>query len=207
MKVPATRSARLKLLEERRIMQEGYRLLDERRLVLAGEILRLLRRYEKEREAFEKAFEEARRALQGAIARHGLEGVLCYPPARLSGEMDRSTRGLMGVPMVEIASALEAAFPSPVYATPEGEQARRLFSGLLPRLLALAALEGNLRRLGEAYRKAERRARALENVILPELKAQLRDIEAHLEAMEREDAVRPRFFAQSGRRGRKEGER
>ncbi len=201
MKVPPTRSARLQLLEERRIMQEGYRFLDERRLVLAGEILRLLRRYEEAREGFEAAFKEACAALEGALRRHGLEGVGCYPPVRLAGTVDAGTQRLMGVPVVEVSQALEVTFPPPVYATPEGERARALFAGLLPRLLALAALEGNLRRLGEAYRRTERRARALEHVILPEIEALLREVEGHLEAMEREDGVRARFFAQ--RRGRK----
>jgi vacuolar-type H+-ATPase subunit D/Vma8 len=41
--VLATRVAFLELQEERRLVQEGYELLDEKRMLLAGEILRQLR--------------------------------------------------------------------------------------------------------------------------------------------------------------------
>jgi V/A-type H+/Na+-transporting ATPase subunit D len=76
-----THSAFLELKEERSGMREGYRFLDEKRLILAAEILAELGRYEREMTAFRNDYREAAKALQGAVARHGLEGLAVYPPA------------------------------------------------------------------------------------------------------------------------------
>ena len=59
-----------------------------------------------------------------------------------------------------------------------------------------AASAGNLERLAAEYRRTERRARALENVLLPEIERALRTTEEHLEQADREEAVRIRTAAQ-----------
>jgi V/A-type H+-transporting ATPase subunit D len=60
-------------------------------------------------------------------------------------------------------------------------------------LAELAASGGNLERLGAEYRRTQRRARALENVLLPEIEASLKIIEDHLERADQEDALRVRL--------------
>ena len=55
----------------------------------------------------------------------------------------------------------------------------------------------NLRRLVEEYRRTERRARALENVLLPEIDRSLRFIEEQLDAVDQEEAVRVRNAARA----------
>ncbi len=57
---------------------------------------------------------------------------------------------------------------------------------------ALAGLAGNLYRLSREYQRTERRARALENVLLPEIDATLKEIEEHLEALDLEETVQLR---------------
>ena len=69
--ITPTRSAFLALREEREGMREGYRFLDEKRLVLAAEMLAELRRYETALARFRAAWADAVRSLQGAVARHG----------------------------------------------------------------------------------------------------------------------------------------
>ena len=54
---------------------------------------------------------------------------------------------------------------------------------------ALAAVSGNLERLSFEYRRSVRRARALQDVMLPELDRSIGDIESRLEELEQEDAV------------------
>ena len=69
--------------------------------------------------------------------------------------------------------------------------------GLPPRLCrragapaaALAAVSGNLERLSLEYRRSVRRARALQDVMLPELDRSISDIESRLEELEHEDAI------------------
>ena len=61
-----------------------------------------------------------------------------------------------------------------------------------------AGVSGNLYRLLREYRLTERRSRALENVILPEIKQSLREMSLHLEELDLEDAIR--VHLQSGER-------
>lgn len=61
--------------------------------------------------------------------------------------------------------------------------------------LPLEGREASLLRLMAEYRRTERRVRALENLILPELRAAERDMEDVLEENEQEEAVRVRLFA------------
>jgi vacuolar-type H+-ATPase subunit D/Vma8 len=58
-----------------------------------------------------------------------------------------------------------------------------------------AARAGNLRRLIREYVRTERRARALENVLLPEIDTSLRFVEEQLDAVDQEEAVRVRNAA------------
>ena len=54
----------------------------------------------------------------------------------------------------------------------------------------VAGVSGNLYRLLAEYRLTERRSRALENVILPEIDQALREMSSHLEELDFEDAIR-----------------
>ena len=57
------------------------------------------------------------------------------------------------------------------------------------RAVLLAVHEANLRRLAREYRRTERRARALENVLLPETQTLLRSIEDFLDEADQEEAI------------------
>jgi len=78
--ITPTRTAFLDLQEERRGMDEGYRFLDEKRLVLAAEILRVLGEYEQAWDKLSRRYTKAAEALMAAVSRHGLEGMQIYPP-------------------------------------------------------------------------------------------------------------------------------
>jgi V/A-type H+/Na+-transporting ATPase subunit D len=78
-------------------------------------------------------------------------------------------------------------------ASPQARACRDAFVALLEPLALLAAGVGNLERLGAEYRRTERRARALENVLLPEIETALRRIEGHLELADQEEAARIRL--------------
>ena len=57
----------------------------------------------------------------------------------------------------------------------------------------MAAAQTNLERLISEYTRTERRARALENVMLPEIDDSLRFVNEQLEAVDLEEALRVRF--------------
>ena len=68
-----TRAAVVELKDERVVVNEAYNFLDEKRLLLAAEIIRQIDNYEKVIKAIKKLNIEARKALENAVQRHGLE--------------------------------------------------------------------------------------------------------------------------------------
>jgi V/A-type H+-transporting ATPase subunit D len=190
-----TRAAVLELQDERRAMREGHAFLDEKCLLLAAEMLAQLRLHAQHREAFDAAFRGARNALRAAIARHGLEGLQVYPvPDEVPGTLAREPRSLLGVALQSVRwDTVPAAAAPTVARSPEAEDCRCAFAALFVCAAHLAALSGNLLRLSREYDRSVRRARALHDVLLPELEASVRDMEARLEEIEQEDALRVRW--------------
>ena len=140
-------------------------------------------------------------AFRSAALRHGLEGLTLYPPApALTGELRLETRSVLGVSVHETESLRAEPRPGPVAVnqSPEAEQCRDAFAALVPRALTLATLAGNLERLRLAYRRTARRARALEDVLLPEIDERIKTVETALEELEREEAIRVRLVDRSG---------
>ena len=186
-----TRSALIEMKDERRAMHEGYVFLDEKCLLLAGEILRELEHYVRLQRLFLGLNQSAAAALQAAVARHGLQGLQVYPPLDLAQPRLRlRAHSLMGVQLQEatLEAAARPAAPA-LNRSPEGEQCRHAFAALLAAAATLAALSGNLERLSFEYRRSVRRARALQDVMLPELDQSIVDIDNRLEELEREDAI------------------
>ena len=198
--VTPTRSAVLELKEERHAMREGHVFLDEKCLLLAGEIVAELRRQAELEADFLSACQRATGALGAAIGRHGLEELLVYPAPELAqAHADLIPRSLVGVRLLEARWQLQLPAPPTqwVNASPEARECRVAFAELIEKAAPLAALSGNLERLYLAYRRALRRARALQDVLLPELDQTVYELEAGLEDLEREDAIAMRLKTMS----------
>jgi V/A-type H+-transporting ATPase subunit D len=188
--VTPTRSALLDLGDERRAMHEGYVFLDEKCLLLAGEMLREIARHEALAAAFGRACSQAFAALQRAVARHGLDGVLAYPADEVGGRLQIAARALMGVRLQDALLELPARVPAPAdERSPEGERCAAAFRALAQAAAPLAASCGNLERLHREYRRSVRRARALQDVLLPEADRTLAEVETRLAELEQEDAI------------------
>jgi len=206
--VVPTHSAYLELQAERAGMQEGYRFLDEKRLILASEILAGLKLLEETLTRWREARALALEALRGAIGRHGLEELSVYPAAAGVGcAGEAASRPVLGVRIDAVpelapwpAEDRRQGTPGPtvepvasaVFPSPEAELCRERFVNLLPIAARLAAVTGNLERLRQEYVRTSRRARALEDVLLPEIDESLRSIDAALEELDREEVVRVR---------------
>lgn len=190
-----TRAVVLELKDEQRAMHEGYVFLDEKCLLLAGEILRELARYATFDRAFVTAHDAAMAALLGALARHGLDDLQVYPaPDQSTATIERAARSIMGVRLQDAAwQAADAIAPPAVAPSPEAEACRRAFLALVAAAVPLAASSGNLERLSFEYRRSVRRARALQDVLLPELDDEVYAIETRLEELEQEDAITMRY--------------
>jgi len=75
------------------------------------------------------------------------------------------------------------------------------FQALAARAATLAGLAVSLRVMARDYVRTERRARALENVILPEIDADIRFVEAQLESIDQEESIRVREARQTAAPG------
>jgi V/A-type H+/Na+-transporting ATPase subunit D len=193
--VAPSRSAILELRDERQAMVEGHAFLDEKCLAIAAEIVKELSRYLELEAQFRLASREAARALAGAIARHGLEELNLHPaPAAHALSLAMRTRPVMGVKIATATLAGERAPPIPPdWGSPEANACSAAFAGLLALAPQVGAAAANLERLSEEYRRSIRRARALDDVLIPEAARELSSMETALEDLEREDAIAMRL--------------
>jgi V/A-type H+-transporting ATPase subunit D len=129
---------------------------------------------------------------------HGFDNLTVEPKLDLGPALlGVHEQSFLGLRLVE--AALEDRPPPPEPAarpsTPEARACALVFRRLLGRHVELAACVASLRRLVQEYVRTERRARALENVVLPEIDESLRFIEEQLDAVDQEEAVRVRNAA------------
>ncbi len=191
-----TRAAVLELKEEHQVVREGYNFLDEKRLLLAAEILRQLKRYQEAMRELQAVHQRAVSAYRDAAAHHGLHGLQVYPATKLANARIKATvQSFLGVRLVESTLEYQATDASgkAIGPSPEARRCRRSFLELVERAAVAAGISSNLFRLIAEYRHTERRARALEDVILPEIEVTLRDMETHLEETDQEEAIRARL--------------
>ncbi len=189
-----TRSAILELKNEQQVVNEAYIFLDEKRLLLAAELLRQLSDYQQLRANLDVLHAQAKEAIRSAVMLHGLDGLQVYPAASLEGAaFKQSSRNFMGVTLVECQLSTDDIEAIDVIASnPSGkaDDCRKLFHEIVVQSAVHAGISGNLYRLLREYRLTERRSRALENVILPEIEQNLREMSLHLEELDLEDAIR-----------------
>jgi len=192
--VTPTRSGALELAEERKLMRQGYEFLDEKRMLLATEMLQQLKVYRARSDALMAATEAAASALAAAVERHGLDQLLVYPKPPAPAVPGATRTLFLGLVMLSAGEPPQAPpQPAAVDPSPEARACRAAFERLLWASADLAARTGNLNRLAREYRRTERRARALEKVLLPEVEATIKTINEQLDMMEREEALRTRY--------------
>jgi V/A-type H+/Na+-transporting ATPase subunit D len=193
--VVPTRSALLELKQERSFVSDGREFLDRKRLLIAAEALRNLSELELARRQMLGAAERARTALIAAIARHGLEELTAHPIGDCEFRLDVRERRFLGTLLrdAELALISEQAAPEPVHPSPEVSRCRHAFRALLLATASIAALTQNLERLLAEYRRTQRRVRALENVVLPELVHVIDELDDQLETQDLEEALRARL--------------
>lgn len=195
-----THSRLIALKEERGAMQEGYVFLDEKCLLLAGEMLRQVERHDQLMARLAAAQRRAGTLLRAALARHGVQGLSVYPalpPESLSVREQKTA--LIGVVLRRAELLVAAHAPvAAVYPSPEAEACRSAFAELAQAAAALAASIGNLVRLEREYRRTVRRASSLHDVVLPELALEEASIGSELEELERDEGL----WARIGRRER-----
>ena len=192
--VTPTRSAALELADERKLMRQGYEFLDEKRTLLATEMLKQLRICEARTEELLATTREAADALAAAVERHGLDQLQVYPTPQAPVLPDSEKSLFLGLAMLRAGAAIPSAAEDlfPIDPSPEAKACRVAFEKLLTKAADVGVRAGNLNRLAHEYRRTQRRAQALENVLLPEVEDALKRVEEQLDSMDREETIRIR---------------
>jgi len=186
---------RMNLLQRRgqlRLAQKGVDLLKKKRDALVAEFFGLVREAMEARKALNRAAQEAYAALLLAQSFDGPEVVagaaLGVPP--LEG-VEAEMENLWGSKVPRLKATLpEGALLSPVGTPVYTLEASRAFRRYAEALVRVANTETRLKKIGEEIKKTTRRVNALEQVVIPGIRSQIRFIQQVLEQREREDTFR-----------------
>ena len=193
MSGPAVRSRLLTLQQERRAARLGWELLDNKREAILRELLQRTRRRDDLRLTMRQALRDARRMLRVARIEIGgaqIDRAALAQPVSVSVEVRHGS--LVGVPMPRLQPQMNAFVPQygPCGTTASLDAAGTRFSDLIPTLIELAQEEEAARNLHAGLVKTVRRLKALEQVVIPRLARDVRDVAAALEEDERDESVR-----------------
>lgn len=191
----AIRSRLLTLRRDREAAGRGRELLDQKREVLLRALEARTRPLEQQRARTTEALLTAREALADARIQLGSRGLLVATLAQPEAvRILRQDAAILGVPLPRLSLATPPSLPRYGPAdTSEGlDRARQAWADVLPELIALAEQETAVARLEEALRRTVHRLGALDEVVLPNLDAEIREITVALEEEERDEAFRCR---------------
>ncbi|GKY88750.1 V-type ATP synthase subunit D [Sinisalibacter aestuarii] len=190
-----TRGAALSLAEDQRFLENGYEFLDEKRMLLASTLLEELAAWRAASAEYDAAMQTAVATLKSALGRHGFDSLALYPTGDGAADgLALTSRNFLGLGLLQpVMASWEPPKPMPAPdASDAAEACRSAFAALVPLAIRTALHRRNILRLIREYRATERRARALENVILPETVATLNAVTEYLDQSDQEEALRIR---------------
>jgi V/A-type H+-transporting ATPase subunit D len=181
--------------EERRLVTEGRAVLEERRDLVARQMMQLIHALKATDAELAQLRRDAMKALQRGTLRYGALGLTRFAADGTPLVTDSwSKRNYFGSILVDGPEKVDT-FPEKIEtggweSSVELDQAIAAFQRLLLALAERARQENNLLRLTRAFRRVQRRVNAIEQVLIPELDVTIREMEATLDEMERESLVR-----------------
>lgn len=198
--IGASRAALLELRREREVIEQGHRFLDEKRMQLARELLRRIDEFESLLEELADGEAAAAEALQAAVESYGLADLQVYPAATVErAEWSGDDVRFLGLNLPEAGLELTLAGPvvDPAIERPPAARVADRHARIAEIAARGAAMLTAMMKLDAEYRRTERSVRALENVVLPEVREQERLTDDALAELEQEEAVRIRLFART----------
>lgn len=182
--IAPTRSNLLQRRDQLNLANRGADLLKRKRDALIGEFFSLVQESLKARRALNSSSRDAYFSLFLAKAWDGPEAV---ESLSLAGgkqlDLDIKVQNLFGVKVPQVQPP---EFSTKLPFSPVGAGARTLdaaaqFRALTGALIQVAATETRLRLVGEEIKKTSRRVNALEQIVIPGVQAQIRDIRSVLD--------------------------
>ncbi len=203
--IAPTRSNLLQRRDQRMLAVRGADLLKRKRDALVAEFFDLVKASLDARRRLAKASREAYFALFLANAWDGPEAVSSLALAEgRSLDVPVAVENIFGVKVPQVQPPeFDPGLPfSPVGAGAQTLAAAREFRELTRAIINVAATETRLRRIGEEIKKTNRRVNALEQLVIPNINAEIRQIRSVLDQRALEEVtVLKRIKAKLEQRG------
>ena len=199
-KVSPTRMNLLSRKSQHVLACEGVELLKHKREVLLSKFMDLIKPLMDKQNQLHMEMVHAFHCLNTARAIDGwgdLESAALLWDKKVSVEISKESSWGVEIPKIEIIEGLDTNFRGShshsislrIYET------RDRFEKILNLIFEIAPLEAALKRLGREIQKTTRRINALEIMLIPRLRHEIRFIRSTLEEREREDNFRLRRIA------------
>ena len=182
--IAPTRSNLLQRRDQLRLAIRGADLLKRKRDALISEFFDLVKSSLEARRALSGTSQEAYFSLFLAKAWDGPEAVESLSLAEQTGlDLEIKVENLFGVKVPQVQPpTFSTDLPfSPVNAGARTLDAAAQFRKLTEALIQVAATETRLRRIGEEIKKTNRRVNALEQLVIPGINVQIKDIRSVLD--------------------------
>lgn len=169
----------------------GYELMDRKRNILVREMMLLIDEAKEIQKTVSAVYEEAYDSLKKAYITLGsCEGFARSIPVDNSLNVDY--RSVMGVelPIVSVAENRNGVFYGFQNTNSMLDEAYLKFGEVKKLTARLAETESSVYRLADAIRKTQKRANALEHILIPQFESTVKFISDALEEKEREDFSR-----------------
>jgi len=194
--VSPTRMNLLQRKQQARIAGQGVDLLKRKRDALVADFFNIVRQSLRARERLTAAAKEAYILLALAKAWEGREALEAAAMAdRREVLVEIEVRNVWGtkIPEVEVREVRRTLLErghNPATTSARTVESAANFEEVLRAILEVAATEIKLKKIGEEIKKTTRRVNALEQVVIPRLRGEIRFITAVLEQRAREDVFR-----------------
>jgi V/A-type H+-transporting ATPase subunit D len=193
LKVSPTKSNLLATKNSLELAEEGYELLDKKRNVLIKEMMDRIDAAKEIQSQINKYFYNAYEALQIVDITQGIQTVEEIAGGiNLIDNVKIRSYSVMGVEIPEVEELTAEIAPHySFYKTNLAlDRAYENFQKVVQLISRLAEIETSVYRLATSIKKTQKRANALENIMIPRYKSTVKFIEETLEEKEREDFFR-----------------
>ncbi len=190
-RVSPTKGNLMKIKKSLELAKVGYDLLDRKRNILIRETMGLIDSAADIRSRIAESYRVAYQALEEANMSMGIvDEFAAFVP--LENGLTISSRSVMGV---ELPTVSLDPVPTDNYfgfrrTTAKLDEAYRRFNEVKQLTAELAQTENSVYRLATGIKKAQKRANALENIIIPRFEEQVKTITAALDEKDREEFSR-----------------